>query len=52
MSYYGRDAKSSLLIEDKKRKITAQILGAVDKNLVSKDQLMLIIDGVLKQYQP
>jgi len=49
MDYYGRDSKSSIMLEEKKKKISNQILGAVDPDLIPKEQLLQIIDEVLKR---
>ena len=49
MDYYGRDSKNSIMLDEKINKISEQILAAVDPELISKQQLLLVIEEVLKK---
>ena len=49
MHNYARDANESKMYQEKKEKIAWQIFNAVDKDLISQDELLEIIDEVFKR---
>jgi hypothetical protein len=52
MDTYSRDYKESILFQEKKNKLTDQILSCVDLNFATKEQISMIVDSVLRGKRP
>ena len=47
MMSYAAESNKSIMFEEKKKKISEQILGAVDPSLISEKDLLEIIDKII-----